>query len=61
MPLSHRTDRLSTAVNNMSDAKEFTSRYEALLRHYRTDGEKIQAGKANENGDIEQQIGRAHV
>lgn len=54
VPLRHRTDRLSTAVNNMSDAKEFTSRYEALLRHYRTDGEKIQAGKANENGDIEQ-------
>ena len=54
VPLSHRTDRLSTAVNNMSDEKEFTGRYESLLRHYRTDGEKIQAGKANENGDIEQ-------
>ena len=54
VPLSHRTDRLSTAVNNMSDEKEFTSRYEALLRHYRMSGEKIQTGKANENGDIEQ-------
>ena len=53
-PSEHRTDRLSTAVNNMSDAKEFTSRYEALLRHYRMDGQKIQAGKANENGDVEQ-------
>jgi hypothetical protein len=53
-PLQHRTDRLSTAVNNMSDEKEFTSRYEALLRHYRLDGQKIQAGKANENGDVEQ-------
>ena len=53
-PLEHRTDRLSTAVNNMSDAKEFTARYEALLRHYRMDGQKIQAGKANENGDVEQ-------
>ncbi|MGH7817361.1 MAG: IS21 family transposase [Candidatus Binatia bacterium] len=53
-PSQHRTDRLSTAVNNMSDAKEFTSRYEALLRHYRMDGQKIQAGKANENGDVEQ-------
>ena len=52
MPLSHRTDRLSTAVNNMSNEQEFTSRYEALLRHYRMAGEKIQAGKANENGDI---------
>lgn len=54
VPLGHRTDRLSTAVNNMSDEKEFTGRYEALLRHYRMNGEKIQAGKANENGDIEQ-------
>ena len=54
VPMSHRTDRLSTAVNNMSDDREFTSRYEALLRHYRMAGEKIQAGKANENGDIEQ-------
>jgi hypothetical protein len=54
VPLEHRTDRLSTAVNNMSDEKEFTSRYEALLRHHRLEGRKIQAGKANENGDVEQ-------
>jgi len=54
IPLEHRTDRLSTAVNNMSDEKEFTSRYESLLRHYRLEGQKIQAGKANENGDVEQ-------
>lgn len=54
VPLQHRTDRLSTAVNNVSDEKEFTARYEALLRHYRMDGQKIQAGKANENGDVEQ-------
>lgn len=54
VPLEHRTDRLSTAVNNMSDEKEFTARYQALLRHYRTEGQKIQAGKANENGDVEQ-------
>ena len=54
VPLQHRTDRLSTAVNNVSDAKEFTVRYEALLRHYRMEGHKIQAGKAHENGDVEQ-------
>jgi hypothetical protein len=54
VPAGHRTDRLSTAVNNMSDQQEFTSRYEALLRHYRMEGQKIQAGRANENGDIEQ-------
>ena len=54
VPLQHRTDRLSTAVNNMTDEKEFTTRYKALLAHYRTEGQKIQAGKANENGDVEQ-------
>jgi len=53
-PLEHRTDRMSTAVNNMSEEREFTTRYEALLRHYRIEGRKIQAGKANENGDVEQ-------
>lgn len=54
VPQQHRTDRLSTAVNNMTDSKEFTTRYEALLRHYKMEGQKIQTGKANENGDIEQ-------
>ena len=53
-PNNHCTDRLSTAVNNMSNEKEFTTRYQALLRHYRMEGQKIQAGKGNENGDIEQ-------
>ena len=54
VPMEHRTDRLSTAVNNMTDEKEFTSRYQALLRHYGMTGQKIQTGKANENGDVEQ-------
>jgi hypothetical protein len=54
VPVEHRTDRMSTAVNNMSEAHEFTARYEALLRHYRLEGQKIQTGKANENGDVEQ-------
>lgn len=54
VPLDHRTDRMSLAVNNASDEREFTTRYESLLRHYRMTGQKIQAGKANENGDVEQ-------
>lgn len=54
VPQQHRSDRMSTAVNNMSEEKEFTQRYEALLRHYRLEGQKIQTGKANENGDVEQ-------
>lgn len=54
VPLEHRTDRMSAAVNNLCDAKEFTRAYEGLLRHYRISGQKIQAGQANENGDVEQ-------
>jgi hypothetical protein len=50
----HRTDRLSTAVNNMTNPAEFTDRYQALLRYYGMEGEKIQARQAHENGDIEQ-------
>lgn len=54
VPRDHRTDRLTAAVNNLSDQDEFTRRYDALLKHYGMNGQKIQAGRANENGDIEQ-------
>jgi hypothetical protein len=54
VPERHRTDRMSTAVNNVSNPAEFTDRYEALLGYYRIVGEKIQAGEAHENGDVEQ-------
>jgi hypothetical protein len=54
VPQRHRTDRLSTAVNNLAERKEFTRRYQGLLDHYGTQGEKIQADHAHENGDIEQ-------
>ena len=53
-PLEHRTDRMSLAVKNGSDQREFTTRYEALMRHYKMTGQKIGAGKPNENGDVEQ-------
>jgi hypothetical protein len=54
VPQRHRTDRLSTAVNNTSDPAEFTERYQGLLRYYGLEGEKTQAGHGNENGDVEQ-------
>jgi len=54
VPQEHRTDRLSSAVHNLGNPEEFTQRYNALLRYYRLIGRKIQAGKANENGDAEQ-------
>ena len=54
VPLSHRTDRLTAAVQKADNPQEFTDRYESLLRHYGLEGRKIQAGKPHENGDIEQ-------
>jgi hypothetical protein len=54
VPERHRTDRLSTAVINTIRPAEFTHRYEGLLRYYGLEGEKIQAGHGNENGDVEQ-------
>jgi Mu transposase, C-terminal domain len=54
VPLLHRTDRMTAAVNNLSAEAEFQKSYQALLRHYDLEGRKIQTGQPNENGDIEQ-------
>ena len=53
VPVRHRTDRLSAAVNNPSDAREFTARYQGLMNHYGLSMEKTQPRHANENGDVE--------
>jgi len=56
VPAMHRTDRLTAAVHNLDKPgrDEFTRRYRALLSHYGIGGQKIQTGKPNENGDVEQ-------
>lgn len=56
VPVMHRTDKLSAAVQNLDKPgqDDFTRRYRGLLRHYGLCGQKIQTGKANENGDVEQ-------
>jgi hypothetical protein len=54
VPQRHRTDRMSLAVNNASDEREFTERYTGLLDYYGIEGEKIQPEEPNENGDAEQ-------
>jgi len=54
VPLLHRTDRMTAAVNNLTELADFQKSYEALMRHYGMEGRKIQTGQANENGDIEQ-------
>ncbi len=53
VPERHRSDRMSSAVNNLSETKEFTRRYQALMAHYGLVMEKTNARKANENGDAE--------
>ncbi len=53
VPERHRSDRMSAAVNNLSERREFTERYESLLGHYGVTGEKINARAAHENGDAE--------
>lgn len=54
VPTSHRTDRLSAAVNNLDEKRDFTIRYEALMRHYVLRGQKTNPNSGNENGDAEQ-------
>jgi len=54
VPREHRTDRLSAAINNLSNSKEFTQRYKEILDHYNIKGQKTQPYSPHENGDIEQ-------
>jgi len=53
VPRRHRSDRLSAAVNNLSEQKEFTQRYRGLMEHYGLAMEKIQPREPHENGDVE--------
>ncbi len=54
VPERHRTDRLSAAVANTTNLKEFTRRYEGLLGHYGLLAEKTNPDSGHENGDVEQ-------
>jgi hypothetical protein len=56
VPEEHRTDCLSAATHELrlSRGRGFNARYKELLDHYGMTPSKIKAGKANENGDVEQ-------
>ena len=56
VPRAHQTDRLTSAVQKIGgeDGEAFTPPYRGLLKHYGLEGRAIQAGRANENGDVEQ-------
>jgi len=53
-PTEHRTDRLSAAINNQCNSKDFTYRYKSLLEHYKLKASKTNPYSGNENGDVEQ-------
>ena len=53
-PAEHRTDSLSSAVNNMSNLEEFNRRYEAVMKYYGVKPQHTNPASPNENGDAEQ-------
>jgi len=54
VPVRHRTDSLSSAVNNMKNPEEFNQRYEAVMKYYGVKPEHTNPASGNENGDVEQ-------
>ena len=58
VPRRHRTDNLSAAIYSNLFKREFTARYQSFLDYYGLKGEAINAGRSNENGDIEQSHNR---
>lgn len=54
VPREHRTDSMSAAVTILGDRDEFTARYRGLLEHYGLRASHTNAGRGNENGDVEQ-------
>ncbi len=54
VPAEHRTDSLSSAVNNMSNLEEFNRRYEAVMKYYGVKPVHTNPASPHENGDAEQ-------
>jgi hypothetical protein len=61
VPLRHRTDKLSAAINKDCNRKEFTNGYNALLSHFEIQGEHTNPNSGNENGDVEQSHNRLKI
>ncbi|MCD6399145.1 MAG: IS21 family transposase [Candidatus Aenigmarchaeota archaeon] len=58
VPLKHRTDKLSAAVNKDCSRNELTDNYKALLNHYGIKGVHTNPNSGHENGDAEQSHNR---
>jgi hypothetical protein len=54
MPERHRTDRMTLAVHQDGNLEVYTSRYQALMRHYGVIAEATNPASGHENGDCEQ-------
>ena len=54
VPLRHRTDRMTLAVNHEGSAQQYTANYQALLAHYGLVAEATNPASGHENGDAEQ-------
>ncbi|HYO82319.1 MAG TPA: hypothetical protein VES20_13020, partial [Bryobacteraceae bacterium] len=56
VPLLHRTDRMTAAVNSLTEQADFQKDYEALPRHYliMSGRAEFQTGHSNEDGNVEQ-------
>jgi hypothetical protein len=57
VPGKHRSDSLSAAVNNLSEDREFRTRYRDLMDYYEVEPQRINVRKAHENGDVESSHG----
>lgn len=53
VPVRHRSDRMSAAVNKDCNPETFTRNYQSLLRHYGITPERTNVRAAHENGDVE--------
>jgi len=54
LPERHRTDRMTLAVHQDGNLEVYTSRYQALMRHYGVTAEATNPASGHENGDCEQ-------
>jgi hypothetical protein len=54
VPVEHRTDSLSSAVNNMNNLEEYNRRYEGLMKYYGVKPQHTNPASPHENGDAEQ-------
>lgn len=56
VPMLHRTDRMTAAINNLTELADFQRNYQALVRHYGMEARKIQTGAPMKMGILSSAI-----